>query len=205
MNNDAAEKVEGIIWGFIKWFVFSLFVISILGVFFWAIFYYDLFANLPFVILARNWYQKTYIQAQSFISPGHKLYSIYTIQEANPPENGVNTYTFYGSFLSFDLKNDILALQGIDGKTYNFTPGGDLIIAAGKDGVIHLADNSVGNHKTKSNIIKSDNSIVTSQSVMQITWDDTRTIYQIDQAYAKNNTIPLNQNSTQIFSLTKFN
>ncbi len=205
MNNDSAEKVEGIIWGFIKWFVFSLLVISILGVFFWVVFYYDLFANLSFISQARNWYQSVYIKTQTLANPTLRVYSIYTVQVAAPPENGVNTYTFYGTFLSFDSKNDNLALQGIDGKTYNFTPGGDLVIGSGKDGVIHLADNSVGNHKTKSNIIKSDNSIVTSQSVIQITWDDSRTLYQIDQAYAKDSSVPLNLNSTQIFALTKYN
>lgn len=181
------ENFKNLFWGTVKWVLVVAVTLGVLGGLFWAIFYSDYFANLPFIIATRNLYHFTNIQSEVSQWPGTFVYS------------------FQGTFVGYDSKQDILSLKAQDGKIYNFTTGRDLVFTPTSDGNYSPQDNSPGIDKTSVNNIKLDGTPTSSNSLMQITWDDTRTLSQINTDYAENSSVPLNQKSTKIFGLTKFN
>lgn len=208
MNDDIQNTIK-IGANFIKWILGILSALAFLGVIFWVIFYSVTFANLPFVMFLRSWYQNTYWNIEGIFLPKIREYPpfnpVYTILPA-PPEvsGGPYLYQFYGTFVSADNLSGVLHLEGFDKRNYVFQF--DTAVLKEENGfLVFDAIAARSPSKTFQTIFKSDYSQITDKSIIVLLWDDKRSLSEILTNYSKNPTTPLNVHSASVFLLNKIN
>ncbi|HKC04467.1 MAG TPA: hypothetical protein VKC54_01200 [Patescibacteria group bacterium] len=202
MDNSKATKLY---FAIIKWTIGLLLTVGF-ALLFWAIFYSSYFANLSFVIPLRIWYQESLWTVEKLaIKPVRRVPPfdpIYTIG-VETPENGNYIYALWGTFVSADINTDIVKLKGFDGNVYTFLVGNNW--KSIDNGSLSLPPAKPFDTVVANNHINVDTSPYTSQSIIVIRWDDKRTLYQIEKDYSADSSTPLNKNSTNLFSLSKYN
>lgn len=175
-------KVEKVGLGIIKWAIITTVTLGILGLIFWALFYSVYFANLPFVIPLRSWYQNTYWTAKNIVTKPTGKYPpsspIYPIQPVNI---GQFNYKFLGTFSKLNDTGSVVYLKGYDNNIYAF--------------ILTQSPDDIG-------IVANDNP-ASPKNVVQILWNDPRTLQQILASYKADSQTPLNSDSSPI-SLTYF-
>lgn len=211
-NESAISTLDAINKTVIK-IIFWLFVLfGIPGVIFWAVFYSDYFANLTFIIPARNWYQKTYWQIESLYVTKNNLPTppfkpLYTFQAET--DAGLNNYIFRGTYYGIDTQKGLIYLSGYNDKIYAFSYGDGY--DSMNNGYLAQAQNTNPNSPTiklSPNIqytIGIDKNPYSPKSSFYVQWDDKRTMTQLLKDYANDPSFPLDANSTQQLILIKYN
>lgn len=212
---NVSAKVESVAWKIIKWLAGSVLIIAFLGGIFWLLFYSNIFANDPLFTPLRNWYQDTYWAVQKYLSPSQSnqvnLTPIYNLQQQEPIQNGVNTYTFTGKFSRIDTAKRYIYLTDNNGEEYMFDVRNFILIDTKNTWLkLYLVDNTknlstgitpesttpgVDDEKLLTQaktIAVIDNQLAVSPGSIVIRWSDERNLSQIEQQRLQDPLNPLN-------------
>lgn len=226
VNDNSLESVEKIELGILKWGGAALVILAILGGIFWTLFYSSYFANLPFVIPLRNFYQNTFWQFEGIFIKSNAIYPpfnpVYTIQVQRPLQSGANTYTLIGTFSSLDAKNGIIYIKGIDNNVYPFyldtfffkDPMNTWIKMANISNIDQLSTYSLpakgGPIDTAHTFLNYDQITVTNNipsskiNTIAVRWNDRRILSQMESDYQKDTSTPLNDEFNDSIILAEF-
>ena len=178
----------------VKWAIIIVSTVIILIILFWAVFYSISPSNQTSIISLRNWYQHTFFSAKRAFVPKDErvanLDSIYTFQVQKWMDT--NVYRFSGTFVEIDTTSNIIYLLGKDNKTYTFRLSSEFIKQEQSvtSPVSYFPNQDIVNIK--------DNLPFTSQSKIELFWNDNRTLKEI---LTDHNKIPLKPLSNYLKTL----
>lgn len=184
-----------------RWLAFlfcTLFLIVGVGV---GVLHLDQFANNPKVMVARNWYQNTYISVmgklgdERGVAPSYRL--PYTIQVQ--PWMDIYVYTLYGRLIEVDTESRVIVVRGDDGREYRIKPSKWLMRDLGLD---HETGETVvpGQEYLQLDILP-----VQAGDRIRVMWDESRTLRELKKIHEEEPEKPINDGFLRFFFFTHQN
>lgn len=155
---------------------------AVLGAIFWLLFYAVETANLSMVIPLRNWYQDTYWKVEGVFQRPVRRYPpfdpIYTILTQDS-SNGYS-YLFAGTFVKIDVPTMKVYLLGLDNREYAFT----------------VTEKYMSTSRTLDSMLLPRPPAF---GLIEVIWNDKRTLSQVMADYRKNPDAPLNSSGGNLY------
>jgi len=155
--------------------------LAYLALLFWLLFYSVYAANIPFIIPLRNWYQDTYWKVERLVLKPVRTYPpfdpIYAIQVKNILPKIGYTYRLIGIFFGINSYDKTLDIKSFNNHHYYFDINESLRFTYSD---IKPEDYIYGLSK------------LLGKSIIEVEWNDQRSLYQIEKDYYKNSAAFLN-------------